>query len=66
MFKGLREHRPLTDEEIKEHKKIPEGATFYEDYQSYDDARMALGKRKASYQAGCNRDKGLFWTKEGV
>ena len=66
MFKGLKEHRPLTGKEIKEHGIIPEGATFYIDYQSYDDARMALGNRKAIYQAGCNKDKGLFWTKEGV
>ncbi len=66
MFKGLKEHRPMTEQEIKEHRIIPEGATFYGEYQSYDDARMALSKRKAIYQAGCNKDKGLFWTKEGV
>ena len=45
---------------------IPEGATFYKGGKSYWLAVRNLNKRKVLSRAGCDSEKGLYWTLEGV
>ena len=54
--------RPMTGQEIKNFRMIPQGATKYKDYESYADACKELSKRNATYEAGSNPDESSYWT----
>ena len=56
--------RSLTEQEITDFKIVPEGATFYKDYKSYDKANRKLMERGVAFQGGTNPKKGLLWTFE--
>ncbi len=56
--------RPLTKQEIENFGVIPDGATYYKDMKSFWLACESLAKRRVGYRAGCNSEKGLYWTVE--
>lgn len=56
--------RPLTKQEIERFGVIPDGATYYKDIKSYWEAVEDLDKKNVGYRAGCNSEKGLYWTME--
>ncbi len=56
--------RKLTEQEIENFYVIPEGATLYPDFKSFNKAREKLLKRNVHHQTFCNRDESLYWIKE--
>ena len=56
--------RPLTKQEIERFGVIPDGVTYYKDIQSFWLAVGDLDKKNIAYRAGCDSEKGLYWTVE--
>jgi len=54
--------RAMTKQEIAVFKIVPDGATKYQDFESFSGACENLAEKNVAYRAGSNPVKGLYWT----